>query len=252
MAKYLVIGNWKMNGNLSRSEQLVEDILAQLPVLPTLEVAVCPPFTYLAPVAKRLRDTAVKLGAQNLCEHSAGAYTGEVAGPMLADFGTRFVLVGHSERRSLYGESSELVAAKVETALECVLTPVLCVGETLEEREAGKAEAVISSQLQPVLARIGSSAMKRVVIAYEPVWAIGTGKTASPQQAQDIHAFIRTSLQQADAWSDDHSRLLYGGSVKADNAAELFGQADIHGALVGGASLKAEDFVAICHAAGQA
>ena len=252
MAKNLVIGNWKMNGNLSRSEQLVDDILAQLPVLPTLEVAICPPFPYLAPVAKRLRGSTVQLGAQNLSEYQSGAYTGEVSGPMLADFGARFVLVGHSERRSLYGESSRLVASKVESALECGLTPVLCVGETLEERESGRAEEVIRQQLQPVLQQAGAAALRRVVIAYEPVWAIGTGKTASPQQAQEIHAFIRQYLQQAEAWHPDHSRLLYGGSVKADNAAELFAQPDIHGALVGGASLKAEDFVAISHAAAQA
>lgn len=239
--KKLVMGNWKMNGSSESNETLVRGILQDLGAVGgDVDVAVCAPFPYLAQVAGMLGGASVSLGAQDVSKHSAGAYTGEVSAGMLKEFGCRWVLVGHSERRSMHGESDSLVADKASAALFCGLTPVVCVGESLSQRDAGELELVISRQLQPVLA-LGSDAVSRMVIAYEPVWAIGTGRSATAEQAQAVHAFIRSQLPSGAV----DIPLLYGGSVKADNAAVLFGMPDIDGALVGGASLVAKDFVAI-------
>lgn len=249
MASKLVLGNWKMNGNQRENQRLVEAIVDRLPPIQKVTVAVCPPYPYLVPVQHQIEGSQIQLGAQNLSTHPSGAMTGEVSGPMLHELGTQYVLVGHSERRSLYGESDAVVARKVAMALECGLTPVLCVGETEEERESEQTEQVIETQLNSVINKIGAAALPRLVIAYEPVWAIGTGKTASPQQAQEIHAFIRQLLAQHTADLSSDISILYGGSVKAANAPALFAQPDIDGGLIGGASLDAEQFVAICTAA---
>ncbi|WP_193161527.1 triose-phosphate isomerase [Microbulbifer hainanensis] len=236
----LVAANWKMNG----SREFAEQFLAALDLEGvTAEVVVCPPFPYLAQVAEKVRGAV--LGAQNLSKETSGAFTGEVSAAMLRDFDVRYVIVGHSERRSLYGEGDELVADKFFAAQREGLTPILCVGETLQEREAGQALSVIARQLQAVTGRASEDELQRVVIAYEPVWAIGTGKTASPEQAQEVHHFIREQL----GAKGSGIRLLYGGSVKSGNAAELFAQPDIDGALVGGASLDADEFGKICRTA---
>lgn len=247
--QYLVAGNWKMNGSRSANAELMNGIAAGLSACPQVEVLVCPPAVYLESVATQLKGR-IKLGGQSLCDQAkAGAFTGEIHGDMLKEVGCAYVLVGHSERRALYGETDAVVAAKFKTAQVCGLIPVLCVGETLTEREAGQTEAVLARQLQAVLDLCGVQALAQSVVAYEPVWAIGTGKTASPQQAQDAHAFIRQQVASKDAKIADSLRLLYGGSVKADNAAELFASPDVDGGLIGGASLKAADFLAICTAA---
>lgn len=239
----LVMGNWKMNGSISFNNQLLNEIVAGVVSVSaanmTAQLVVCVPAPYLAQAQGRLAETPVQWGAQDLSVHAKGAYTGEVSASMLTDFGCRWVLVGHSERRTLHAESDELVAQKAQAALFAGLTPVVCVGESLQERDAGLAEAVIKRQLAPVLA-LGPDAVKRMVVAYEPVWAIGTGRTASAQQAQDIHAVIRRLLP-----SSDHTPVLYGGSVKPDNAKTLFAMPDIDGGLIGGASLVASDFLAI-------
>jgi triosephosphate isomerase len=248
MRRKLVAGNWKMNGSLSANGGLLADILAGLGDVPC-EVMVCPPFPYLAQAQAVLSASPVGLGAHTLSEYPAGAFTGEVGAEMLREFGCRYVLVGHSERRSLFGESDAVVAAKLAAALAAGLVPVLCLGETLAEREAGQTEAVVSRQLQAVLDRVGVAALSGVVLAYEPVWAIGTGLTATPAQAQAVHAHIRACLAARDAAVAAEVRILYGGSVKPQNAQELFGQQDIDGGLIGGASLVAEDFLAICRAA---
>ncbi|MFA7437970.1 triose-phosphate isomerase [Castellaniella sp.] len=241
----LVMGNWKMHGSLAGNAALLAGIrqgAASLRGQP--ELAVCVPYVYLAQVQAVLADSAVGWGAQDLSVHDHGAYTGEVSAAMLAEFGCRWVLCGHSERRALHGESSALVAAKAAGALAAGLTPVVCVGETLADREAGDTECVIGDQLDPVLA-LGADALSRLVIAYEPVWAIGTGRSATPEQAQEVHALIRASLGRHGAAD---TRILYGGSVKPDNAAALFAQSDIDGALVGGASLQADSFLGIAAA----
>jgi len=247
MRRILVAGNWKMNGSLAGCKELVSGIVAGVP--DGVDVMVCPPFPYLGTVAGMLSDTSVALGAQTVSEHDSGAYTGEVAPDMLKDFGCRYVLVGHSERRSLYGESSEAVALKYAAAQRSGLIPVLCVGETLEERENGHTESVVAEQLDAVLSTAGVASLAGAVLAYEPVWAIGTGMTATPEQAQDVHAFIRGRVAAADAGVAEELRILYGGSVKGSNAAGLFAKPDIDGGLIGGASLKAEDFLAIAKAA---
>ena len=249
MRRYLVAGNWKMNGSLAANAELVAGILEGQSSAPDVELLVCPPFPYLAAVAGQIGGAPLALGAQTVSEHDAGAYTGQVAGSMLREMGCHYVIVGHSERRALFGESSEAVAAKFLAAQRFDLTPVLCVGETLEQREAGKTEEVIDEQLQAVLAAAGVGAFENAVIAYEPVWAIGTGMTASPEQAQDVHAHIRGVLAGADASIAEGCRILYGGSVKGDNAAGLFSKPDIDGGLIGGASLKSADFLAIAQAA---
>ncbi len=248
MRRPFVAGNWKMNGSVASNKALLDGIKAGLAAVTSTDVAVCPPFVYLRDVAGQLQGTTVALGAQNLSEQSAGAYTGEISATMLLDLGCRYVIVGHSERRAIYGESDVLVAKKFATARKAGLIPILCVGELLEEREAGTTEQVIARQLDAVLALEGIAAFAQAVVAYEPVWAIGTGKTASPDQAQAVHAFIRNKLAAQDATIADKLRILYGGSVKASNAVELFGMADIDGGLIGGAALQAEEFLAICRA----
>jgi triosephosphate isomerase len=249
MRNFLVAGNWKMNGSLAANAALIEGIRAGMPDSDTVELLICPPFPYLAAAAGLVAGSRLKLGAQTVSEHDSGAYTGETAPSMLRDVGCEFVLVGHSERRALYGESSAAVAAKYVAAQSAGLKPVLCVGETLEEREAGNTEQVIEEQLDAVLGSAGVASLANAVIAYEPVWAIGTGKTASPEQAQDVHAHIRKLVNDQDETIAAAVQILYGGSVKGDNAAGLFGMPDIDGGLIGGASLKSDDFLAIADAA---
>ncbi len=249
MRRPLVAGNWKMNGSRESVKKLVDGIKQGISSVSAVEVAVCPPFVYIPEVASLLQGTPVAWGAQNLSEHESGAYTGEVAGPMVKDFGCSYVIVGHSERRSLYGESDELVARKFAAARRFGLMPILCVGELLEEREAGQTEQVVARQLDAVLALEGVDALAGAVIAYEPVWAIGTGKTATPEQAQEVHAFIRAKIAKQNDTIARQIRILYGGSVKGSNAAELFRMPDIDGGLIGGASLNAEEFLTICRAA---
>ncbi|MBI2379672.1 MAG: triose-phosphate isomerase [Gammaproteobacteria bacterium] len=249
MRRKLVAGNWKMHGTRALVGGLLEE-LKPMVATASCEVLVCPPFVFLEQAEGLVRDTAIALGAQDLATDVMGAYTGEVSGGMLREFGCRYVLVGHSERRSLYGESDELVARKCLAALNAGLTPIVCVGETLAERDGGETLSVVFRQLQAVLALVGVAGLSQAVIAYEPVWAIGTGRTATPEQAQEVHAALRGFIAKADAELAEKIRILYGGSVKADNAAELFAQVDIDGGLIGGASLSATDFAAICAAAG--
>ena len=244
----LVAGNWKMNGSLAANGELVAGLQAQLAGFAAADVALCVPAPYLAQVGGLLKGGAMALGAQNASEHAGGAYTGEVSCAMLKEFGVRYVIVGHSERRALFGESNAQVAAKFAAVLGAGLTPILCVGETLAEREAGTTEAVVAGQLDAVLA-LGADKLGAGVVAYEPVWAIGTGKTASTEQAQAVHAFIRARVAKSAAQVAARLQILYGGSVKAANAQALFGCADIDGGLVGGASLQAAEFAAICKAA---
>jgi triosephosphate isomerase len=240
----LVVGNWKMNGGLAANAALLGDLAGAWQGGADRRMAVCVPFPYLMQAQAALQATSIAWGAQDVSEHAAGAYTGEVSAAMLAEFGARYVLVGHSERRQFFGDTDAIVAAKAKAALAAKLTPIVCVGELLAEREAGTTDAVVLRQLGAVLTALDSDA-KKVVVAYEPVWAIGTGLTASPEQAQAVHAVLRARLSKAGA--GDVS-LLYGGSVKADNAGKLFGQADIDGGLIGGASLKAAEFLAIARA----
>ena len=249
MREILVAGNWKMNSSTSASDELVDGIVAGVPAGSGFQLLVCPPFPYLASVAARVAGSAVKLGAQNVSEHDAGAYTGEVAPSMLRDIGCEFVIVGHSERRAMYGESSADVAAKFQSAQAAGLTPILCIGETLTEREQGSTEAVVDEQLGAVIDAAGIAAFGAAVIAYEPVWAIGTGMTATPEQAQDVHQHIRGQLEAKDSAVAAGVQILYGGSMKGDNAAGLLAMPDIDGGLIGGASLKAGDFLAIAAAA---
>jgi triosephosphate isomerase len=249
MRDFLVAGNWKMHGDVSGNRELVAGILDGAPDAANVKLLVCPPFPYLASVAAQLEGRDVALGAQNVSEHEKGAYTGEVAPAMLRDSGCEYVIVGHSERRSLYAETSVQVSAKFKATLAAGLTPILCVGETLEEREAGRTEGVIDEQLGAVVEENGIEAFAGAVKAYEPVWAIGTGMTATPDQAQDVHRYIRTMLDEANAEIAGNVQILYGGSVKGDNAAGLFSMPDIDGGLIGGASLKADDFLAIAAAA---
>jgi triosephosphate isomerase len=250
MRKPLVAGNWKMHGSRAENADLVRHLLDRLQPGARAEVLLCPPFVYLWETGRLLKDTDVALGAQSLCAEAQGAFTGEVSGTMLRDVGCRYVLVGHSERRQLYGETDALVARKFVAAQAQGLVPVLCVGETLEEREGGQTAAVVARQLDAVLAVSGVGSLAKAVIAYEPVWAIGTGRTASPEQAQEVHAMIRARVAGLDGTIAASVRILYGGSVKASNARELFAMADIDGGLVGGASLKADEFAQICAAAG--
>lgn len=247
--KKLVVGNWKMHGNRASNAELINGLkAADLGVTaPRASVAVCPPFVYLADVAAALAGSGIGVGAQDVSVHAQGAYTGEVAGPMLRDVGAAYAIVGHSERRSYQAEGDQLVADKAKAALAHGLIPIVCVGETLAEREAGQTEAVVARQMQAVIDTLGAD-LARIVVAYEPVWAIGTGKTASPEQAQAVHAFLRGCLKAAQPEAAAVP-LLYGGSVKPDNAAQLFAQPDIDGGLIGGAALKAADFAAIARAA---
>jgi triosephosphate isomerase len=244
----LVAGNWKMHGSRAENTALLEAVLNRLDAR-AVDVLVCPPFVYLAELAARLSGTAIAVGAQSVCAESVGAFTGEVSAGMLKEVGCAYVLVGHSERRSLYNEDSQLVARKFVAAQSQQLIPVLCMGETLAQREAGETFAVIREQLDAVVTAAGIAAFASAVVAYEPVWAIGTGRNATPQQAQEAHAFIRQSVAAHDAGVAAGLRILYGGSVKGANAAELFAQVDVDGGLVGGASLKADEFLSICAAA---
>lgn len=248
MRQPMVAGNWKMNGSSESVSQLIEGIKAGVGSA-NAEVVVCPPYVYLAPVAAGIAGSSIALGGQNLCDQDSGAFTGEVAGPMLKDIGCDYVIIGHSERRSLYGETDEITAEKYAAALKHGLKPIFCIGETLEEREQGVTEQVVSRQLDAILNTAGVASLTNAVLAYEPVWAIGTGKTATPDQAQDVHAFIRSKIAGLDASVSDGLRILYGGSMNPGNASELRSQPDIDGGLIGGASLKAEDFLAICSAA---
>lgn len=249
MRGYLIAGNWKMNGSNAANAELLAGVVAGVPGSAAVELLVCPPFPYLSQAAESLADSSVFLGAQNVSEFAAGAYTGEVAGSMLRDVGCEYVIVGHSERRALFGESSETVASKFKAAGAAGLQPILCVGETLEQREAGDTEAVIDEQLNAVLDAAGIEAFATAVIAYEPVWAIGTGRTATPEQAQDVHRHVRALLELRSKSIASKVKILYGGSVKGDNAAGLLSKPDIDGGLIGGASLKAADFLAIANAA---
>lgn len=241
----LVAGNWKMNG---RQDLLAEMAQALAGYEGVAEVVICPPYPYLA-AARSVLPSTIGVGGQNLSDQDDGAFTGEVSAPMLAEVGCGYVIIGHSERRALYAETDALIAAKFSRAQAAGLVPILCVGETLEEREAGDTQAVVCGQLQAVVDAVGIAAFARAVVAYEPVWAIGTGRTASPEQAQEVHASLRESLAQNDKDIAESLCLLYGGSVKADNAALLFAQSDIDGGLIGGASLTADSFIAICQAA---
>ncbi len=248
MRRKLVAGNWKMNGVLSQNGALLDALIAGMARLSGVECAVCVPFPYLHQAQQKLSGTNIGWGAQDVHQMEKGAYTGEVSAPMLNDFGCRYVIVGHSERRSIYGESSALVAEKFAAVQKAGMLPVLCVGETLEQREAGTTEAVVAEQLDAVIKLAGVQSLRNAVLAYEPVWAIGTGKTATPEQAQAVHAFIRGRIAALDGQVAQGLRILYGGSVKGSNAAELFAKEDIDGGLIGGASLIAEDFLAICKA----
>jgi triosephosphate isomerase len=247
MRRTLVAGNWKMHGTLAENEALLTAILAGIGDAKA-QVAVCAPYPYLAQVQAKLAGTTLAWGAQNLSQHGKGAYTGEVSASMLNDFGCKYVIVGHSERRALYGESDQLVAEKYAAAQAAGLTPILCVGETLAEREGNVTEQVVGRQIDAVLNKCGVSSLAKAVIAYEPVWAIGTGVTASPEQAQAVHAFIRGKIRALDLAVAESLIIQYGGSVKAANAAVLFSQPDIDGGLIGGAALNAEEFLAICKA----
>lgn len=246
MRQPIVAGNWKMNGDRAQSSKLVNDIKNALDTPIQAQVVLCPPHILIPLVHEQIQGTNISLGGQNLDVHDEGAFTGEVSGPMLVDFGCNYCIVGHSERRAYYADTNELVAEKFAVAQKHGLIPILCVGETLEQREKGMTEPVVDAQLDAVLGRVSISGFKQAVIAYEPVWAIGTGKTATPEQAQQVHAHIREKLAALDAEVASNVRILYGGSVKADNAASLFSKADIDGGLIGGASLEATQFVKIC------
>ena len=249
MRQPLVAGNWKMNGSRASIAELLGGLKAGIGQVTTAEVAVCAPAIYIADSQAQLDGTSIAWGGQDVSVHASGAYTGEIAGSMLADLGCRFVIIGHSERRAYHGESDQTVAEKFTAARAVGLVPILCVGETLEEREQGITEQVVARQLDAVIEHCGIDAVGEGVIAYEPVWAIGTGKTATPEQAQEVHAFIRGRLAASNQAVADKVRVLYGGSMNPKNAAELLAQGDIDGGLIGGASLKADDFLAVCSAA---
>jgi triosephosphate isomerase len=248
MRRKLVAGNWKMHGSLAENEALLGALRTGLSAADA-ECAVCVPFPYLAQVRHLLQGSAIGWGAQDASEHAKGAFTGEVSARMLHEFGCRYVIVGHSERRALHAEDNRLVGRKMKAVQAASMTPIVCVGETLAERESGKTESIVAEQLDAVVAEAGMGALTNAVIAYEPVWAIGTGKTASPEQAQAVHRFIRERLKTDDAAVAERVAILYGGSVKAGNARSLFAMPDIDGGLVGGASLDAVEFLAILRAA---
>ena len=246
----LVVGNWKMNGSLRNASALAGAVRAGEGSFAGVECGLCPPFVHLAAVVAALGGSRLLPGAQDVCEFEPGAYTGETAAEMLLELGAHFVIVGHSERRALFGDTDTRVLAKVRRAQTVGLTPILCVGETLDERRKGVTETVVARQLDSLLGQPDApTLLERLVVAYEPVWAIGTGETATPAQAQAVHEFIRSRVAARDARAASALRVLYGGSVKPGNAAELFAMADIDGGLIGGAALKAEDFIAICAAA---
>lgn len=251
MRKPLIAGNWKMHGSLSQAKTLVDGIKQHANQYADIDILVLPTFVHLHVVHELLKGTAIALGAQNLYLGAQGAFTGEISGAMLADVGCRYVLIGHSERRTLFHEDVELTAEKFKAALEANLIPILCIGETKEEREQGATNNVIQKQLEPVIRSVGIDAFRHAVIAYEPVWAIGTGLTATPEQAQEVHAYIRQIIMKNNVDIAKTIRILYGGSMKAENAASLLSQPDIDGGLIGGASLDATSFLKICAAASQ-
>jgi len=250
MRKPLVAGNWKMNGSIDSVKALIEGIKAGVGEVKNTSVAVCAPAIFIPQAQAGLQGSAVAWGGQDLSVHASGAYTGETAASMLLDFGCKYVIVGHSERRSYHGETDELVADKLEAARKAGLVPIFCIGETLDEREQGITEQVVARQISAVINKYGVAALSDSVIAYEPVWAIGTGRTATPEQAQEVHAFIRGLVAKESIEVAGRILILYGGSMKPDNAAELMAKPDIDGGLIGGASLKASDFLAICTAGG--
>jgi len=248
MREPLVAGNWKMNGSRASAAALVDGLKAGMNDINGVGVAICVPYVFLADVQTLIEGTDLILGAEDCATETSGAFTGEIAAAMLPDFGCTHVIVGHSERRALYGETDEVVATKYAKVQEAGMTPIFCVGETLEEREQGITEEVVGRQMDAVINASGVGSLAKAVIAYEPVWAIGTGMTASPEQAQQVHAFIRGKLAALDSDIADGVKILYGGSMKPGNAAELIGQTDVDGGLIGGASLNAGDFLAICKA----
>lgn len=249
MRQSLVAANWKMNGSIQSNQSLLESLKQNVGSVQNAEVVICPPFVYLQQVRQLLEGSRMSWGAQNLSQQEPGAFTGEVAASMLVDFDCKYVIVGHSERRSIYAESDILVAEKFAKAQSVGLIPILCVGELLDQREAGETQNVVKRQLDAVIKLQGVASLAKSVIAYEPVWAIGTGKTATPEQAQEVHGFIRGEIAKLDAGVAENIQILYGGSVKGSNAAELFSMPDIDGGLIGGASLKADEFLTICQAA---
>ena len=245
MRRTLIAGNWKMNGGFAANRSLLSEIKAGLPASLQCDVLVCPPAPYLAQAAELLGGTVVAWGGQDVSAHAQGAFTGEVSAAMLADCGCKYAIVGHSERRAYHGESSEQVAQKTVQLLKAGLIPVVCVGETLEQRESGQTNEVVAVQLNAVLDLLDVSAMEAIVVAYEPVWAIGTGKTATPQMAQDVHHFLRQQIALKSPDVAEKVQILYGGSMKPENAGELLAMPDIDGGLIGGAALKSQDFLAI-------
>jgi len=249
MPRRLIAGNWKMNGSRESTQALAQAVAAGIQGLDGIDVAICPSYVHIPELASLLTGTGLMLGAQSVADQDEGAYTGEVSGAMLREFSCKLVLVGHSERRQLYGETDALVARRFAAALRHGLQPVLCVGETLEQHEADQTKQIVRQQIDAVFAELGDAAFQQAVIAYEPVWAIGTGHTATPEQAQDVHAYIRSLIAERDRSAAAALRILYGGSMKPDNAAALLAEPDINGGLIGGASLKAEEFLAICRAA---
>jgi triosephosphate isomerase len=252
MRSKAVVGNWKLNGSLAANEALLKALLREIPRESPVACAVCVPSPYLAQCRGLLKGSGIGWGAQDVSRFDRGAYTGEVSAPMVAEFGARYALVGHSERRTVFGERDEVVAEKFAAAKRAGLVPVFCVGETLEERERGETHAVLARQVDALLRHRGAGELEGAIVAYEPVWAIGTGKTATAAQAEEAHAYVRGRIAQADARVAAELAILYGGSVKAANAAELFAMPNVDGGLVGGASLVAEEFVAIWRAAGGA
>ncbi|PWB68972.1 triose-phosphate isomerase [candidate division GN15 bacterium] len=249
MRRKIIAGNWKMNGTVGETEALIKQLLTATTGSGHAETVVCPPFTSLMIAAKLLKGSHIGLGAQDMSQHAKGAFTGEISAELLLTLGVRFVILGHSERRQYHFETDGLVNLKTRAALAAGLTPIVCVGETLEQRENGHTESVIREQIQGTMSGFGADELRRIVIAYEPVWAIGTGRTATPDQAQEVHRSIRQLLARIDDAASRELPILYGGSVKADNARGLLSQPDIDGALVGGASLKADEFVQIINAA---
>jgi triosephosphate isomerase len=249
MRRPVVAGNWKMHGSRASNQALLTELERRLRPEWPIEVVVFPPYVYLTDAARMLDEGPIRVGAQDVCAEASGAFTGQVSASMLRDVGCRYVIVGHSERRRIYHEDDALVARKFAAVVQARLTPVLCVGETLEEHEAHQAEAVVARQLDAVIAMNGIASFAEAIVAYEPVWAIGTGRTASPQQAQGVHAYLRSRIAAQDANIARHLRILYGGSVKGGNASELFLMPDVDGGLVGGASLSADEFQQICAAA---
>lgn len=241
----LIAGNWKMNGTLASATELARAIAQKAPTDAPCEWAVCPPFVHIPAVVEELKGSPIAVGAQNCSDKDQGAATGEVAGDMLTDLGCRYAIVGHSERRELYAEDDQLIARRFVAAQRHGLVPILCIGETLSQRNAGEAETVIRHQLEAVFQAAGEGGLANAVIAYEPVWAIGTGETATPEQAQEMHAFVRGLVRERDAATAERLRILYGGSMKAANAAELIACEDVDGGLIGGASLKPDDFAEI-------